>query len=1452
MGILDIFDEGKQVKDTQDSLKQFLLEATEKVPELKPYAPKIKEKVQTLHGDQLLMFLDDMVKNTPSLRPYYKQIISKFAGAGGVVESNIQPETAVVGGAFGGASGGVKGIVKGAVSALASEPILGEAFTAYENTVRNRLPDVVKIPADVAFSFIVGHFADKLTNKLPKEVVDGLKNRLAKKTVAEIGSKKTVTIDDVDKLIDGVEQEIKTAYKEAVKSGDKDKAKAIAEGLKVARTLKEEYRKNKAEFIAKGLKQVDDIKKKEWERFKEQVVSKVREKEPSKITEDITEPIDDIRPAQPTKEELREKIVSKLQKDKELWEQKVKEITQKVREKEPPKDVITNEVDDISDIKPEVDEKARVKEILEKNKSFLEPSLSKPNLLPESIKTPDLELKYKGESIYAKNKARWVDFEGKYKGADIEVSIRKTPEKQQVFVYAKRGSYPIKEELKKEGFKWDGEQWVYEGSEPPSFLKNALPEVKPPNELTPDEIREILRKNDKTELADRIIRKLGLESLKENKLEPLDKADAKKLSLNKQKALNIAKKALSNDEFLNLAYYGDDNVVNYVLGIKKNIEAPNRNIELPKLEGIKPEVQNKILRLLKELNYPEWAVKKYSEIAESLKTPLIRDRLFRSGVDIELRDFIKTLQRDAKIAKLLKKEGRGGTTLHSGIDPFKAFDAVHDVIRAIDNKVGDNKLFYSIRQLFRKYLGADKYGLGFLKEETADNIVYSLYDKARPVFASNTERGHRYVDAIRKWVGDKVSHGFIIEYLESPEFRQKVKLASQKEPELRKIAEKLDEVGNHIDALSKELYERGYITKHQYNKWKGRYLSRLYQIDEKVGLDALSRFKQAEIKSGRKIENIMALPKEKREKLGYVEDAPIAILDTIAKSAKTVGLDYWFRDLIKIPEIVDRRFVVKIPEEIRAKFPKLPEEASPYFVKNRLIKWLQAEGVDTKTLRSLAKEANSKIKLIEANKKALEREGWISLGDKDKLRYGVLSGLPVNRKFAGWLKGFMRLTDDSDGLVSAFDKTMTVWTAMFKTAKVPLNPFAVPRNFTSNIFQYYYSGANRPLTYFSKALREIATNGRYYKLAKERGLFHTNFTDEEVARVIRELHNTSKNKYLKKLTEIYQSKPAEALIKFYSAIDDTWKLARFIYALEREKKGITDAIKTAQDAHYDYSLVGVLVRAMRDPNVGIGGALKLFAPLFPTYMQKSWSQLVYSLTKRPVQTTLTLAFPYLVIHAVKKKLEEKFGKEKVEEAFKNKPEWLPEKQTLVWSNDGKRWYYIPLSYVIPQGWLVDTVDDLVHFKGGEALKDIGAFGLPTYTLYQVFANKDRFGRHIYDPADAYLASRLHPKYIGKVATSVLWYILQQTIMPGLITNLMNLQRTRHPILPRAFGFPTYEYTTQELRTFKAISKKEKLLDIRKKINRVRALRAKGKISPEEYRKEIKELIQEYRDLLREN
>jgi hypothetical protein len=1225
MGILDIFDEGKQVKDTQEQLRNFIIDASNQIPELKPYADKIAQKVQSLHGDQLLMFLDDMVKNTPSLKPYANKIISKFAGAGGITESNIQPETAVAGGLVGGASaGGVIGAIKGAASALATEPIWGEAYTAYENVVRKKLPDWLKVPADVAVNFLIGHLVGKLGQK---------GEEITQKVVSKIPKEKPISIDDVHNILKEVEQE-------ATKTGDKETAKAIQQAKQ-------------------------EITPEQWQRVVRDITQKVREKQPPKQSiEDVVDDVSDIRPPEPTP---KEKITKQI------------------------KDVMRKQTEDVPNSPGVYKPTYTVKSSQEEGNIVFKQIKDLTSRIKRTTKTPVVRLSAEYE------------IEGK------PVTLHIYRSKRISTIELEGNTLPIKEKLKELGFKWDGNRWV--------------------KETTFEDIGKALEN----------VEKIGFKNLKQVVEKVTDDAQS----------------------------------------------------------GITYSTLNRVQDNIKQFT------KKHPEIK-----------------------------------------------LYSGINPLKAFDAFHSIIRSLDEKYGDNKVLYAIRQFARKYLGADKYGLPFLSEERENQLIDSLYGKARPIYASNIEKGKTYVDAIKNWIGHKnITDGFVIEYLESPEFRQKVRIASQKNPILKEIADKLDVVNKHIDDLSEEYYQRGFIGKKQRDKWQGRYLSRIYDIDEKAGIDSLARFRQAEIKSGRKIENIMALPEEERRKLGYVEDAPLAVLDTISKAAKNIALDEWYRDIIKMPELVHQDFVVKIPEEIRKIKPKLPEYASPYWVKNRLIKNLHQEGISNELLRKLAKEAREKIKAIEQNEEALKKAGWASLGDKQKLRYGILSGLPVKDKFAGWLKGFTSITDDPEGVFNALDKAMTTWISLFKTAKVPLNVQALPRNWVSNIFQWYYSGANRPLSYFMRALKEIKTNGKFYQLAKENGLFHTNFTDEEIMRVLNELHSKSKNKFIKAITSIYKAKTIDSMIKLYSAVDDVWKLARMIYALEREKKGITQAIRTAQDAHFDYSLVGNIIRAMRDPNIKHGTALKLIAPLFPTYMQKSWAYLIESLTKRPFQTSLVLAAPILLAHKIKQILEEKYGKDTVEKAYKYMPEYLPKDTTIVWSKDGKNWFYIPITYILPHGWLVETAEDLASGDLTEAGKDIGAMGLPIYTLVDIMKNQDRLGRPIYKDYDATLAKMGDWKAKGEVAKDVLGYIWQQTLEPGTLTNLRHLRETKHPVLPRLAGQPVYEYNISELERWKALELKQKINEIKKDMVRIQGQYKKGQITKEERNKALKELKQKIRELV---
>ena len=1224
MGILDVFDEGKQVKDTQKDLKTFIVGLAKNTPELVHYADKIEKKVQSMSPEQALMFLDGLVKNTPTLKPYYKKIISRFAGSDAVVQSNIDPATAVVAGATGGIGGGLSGMTKGAVASLASEPVFGEAFTAYENTVRKKLPDWLKFPADIALNFLVGHFVSKL-GKAGEEV--------ARKVKVKLENKPEITIDDIEKAV-------KELPEEHAKVANEAKEALIAKGLQVAKTATN--RKLNTEQIANGIQALDNIRKEEWQRF-------------------------------------------------------VKHITEQVRSKQPIKNF--EEVDDLSDIKPKP---TPVNKIKEQVKQALSHS-SQSAIAPNSIKNGDLELNLVDEQIRHRKLARWVDYKGKYKNANVELSVRKTPEGTTYYISLSGETYPIKDELKKAGFYYSSGEWTYEGDKLPKIF--SLPEIenlKSPDKLTKDELKEIFKGKKSDELIDKL--------------------------------------------------YG----------------------------------------------------------------------------------------------RIQKRKSELG--LYSGIDPLKAFDALHDAIKKIDEKLSQTAPFKAIPRLARK-IGLDKYGLPFIPEEKADNLILSLYSKARPKFASEVQQSKDVVSWLKDKLGNKVSHGFVIEYLESPEFRTKVKTLSAKNKDLEDIAKNLDGVIEQIERLSKELYDRGYLSKAQYKKWKGRYLSRIYQAEDAIGIDTLGGLKQAQIKSGRKIESIMALPKEKRQKLGYVEDAPLAIMDTIAKSSKTLALDDWFRDVVKYPELVKREFLVKIPEDIRKIKPQLPEEASPYFVKN-LVKKLIQDGIPTNRLRGLAQEANQKIKLIEANKKQLEKEGFVSIGEKQKLRFGILSGLPVRKEFAGWLKGLTSITDDPHGAISALDKAMTAWITAFKTAKVPLNIQAIPRNWLSNLFQWYLSGANRPISYFGRALKEVINKGQYYRLAEKQGLFHTNFTDEEIAGAIRKLKNTSRSKIYKAFAKLYESKPAESLIKLYSSIDDVWKLARFMYAIERERLPIDKAIKTAQDSHFDYSLVGTYIRAMRDPNIEHGTALKLIAPLFPTYMHKSLSLLVDSISKRPIQTFLTLSAPLLLIHTAKKKMEERFGKDKVEDAYRYMPDWLPKGQTLVWSNDGKNFYYVPLTYILPWGWLTETGEDLAKGNLSEASKDVGAMGLPIYTLFSAVKNVDRFGRPIYDPIDAYLATHGQPKYALNVAKDVAGYIWQQTLEPGTITNLRNLEKTKHPIIPRLFGQTVYKYNIDELKRLKLITLRQQLEQVRKEIVRVNGLYRKGGISKADRDKQIQELKKKMKDLVK--
>ena len=1240
MNLLSVFDETKKVTDTQNQLRQFLIQAADSVPELRPYSVKIKERVQHLQGDQLLMFLHDMVSSVPSLRPYKDKILAKFSKAGGIVEPNIDPVTAVVSGGTGGFfSGGLRGLVKGALAGLATEIPTGELITAYENTIRKELPEAVKLPADILATAAAGYLAGK--------PFDLIKTKLPKHTV---------------------------------------------------------------EYVLES---------------KKGIVKQIKESAP-----DVTDELVDQNPEPP-------KINTK-----EL----LKKLSQAATRKE----------------------KAQ---ILRKELNLQSKVLDKEKLLPAD----DL-------------KKAWEFFEKELLGKEIETPIGKK-------VILKPGHF----------FK------LIAGTDPKKGVKGIVKQASSPEE--------------------------AIKLIKEGKVKPEDVIGYQPFRVH---TIPLVKEVLSKPDiilkekkspiftfFKEFKTNGQQGFVSVTIDAKGNLGLVSWHPK--KLEKLIPKLSSADIIWTTRGKAPSPGATAIGQMGGAPRPNSSSKFNYKPDKSADNSD---------------------GITLNFLFNPLKALDALHETIRKADDFLAPRLKKTPIGKFLRKIERVSS-DFPYLSDQEEKELVYNLY-KSRADFAKSHVKAKELTKTVEKWIKvGKVSHGIAIHYLESPDFRAKFASYVRKHPELEEFKNTLDTLRNQIDSLSEELYKRGYLEPEQFNKWKGKYLSRLYQIEDTLsGIDVSKGLKQHEIKKGRKIESIMDLPEEVRKQLGYVEDAPTAILNTVTKAKQILALDEFFRQVKNNPKLVDRRFLVKLPNEVLQKYPELPDEASPYFVR-KLLKRLKGN-VSQETIKELGREVSNKIKLLEnLDKKTLAENKLALLGDKQKLRFGPLSGLPVQKDFAAFLKGYTKIMDDPSGVATKLDKAFSTWIALFKTAKVPLNVWAYPRNFISNIGNWYLSGANRPLSYLTKALLELKNKGRYYKLAERNGLFHTNFADEEILNILKQIKgNESKSRLLK----LFMNAPIKKATKTYGWIDDIWKLARMIYAIEREKLPPLKAIQKAQETHFDYSVVNNHIRAMREPNVNMGIAYKLVAPLFPTYMQKSANFLLKSALERPVTTALTVGAAFAVKQALLNKMKEKYGQDKVEKALKYKPDFLPDWNTIIYSNDGKNWYYIPLTYVLPWGWMLETAEDVKEKRIGDALRDVGAFGLPIYTLKDVLSNKDRLGRPIYDETAAELAQKGSAKdavkYGSKVLKDIASYIWEQTLEPGTITSFRSYMQSRHPVLPRLVGTPAYEYNINEMKAMKIVHAKKKLEDIKKALYRIRGLYAKGRISREEYRRRMREKLQELKDYLR--
>lgn len=667
-----------------------------------------------------------------------------------------------------------------------------------------------------------------------------------------------------------------------------------------------------------------------------------------------------------------------------------------------------------------------------------------------------------------------------------------------------------------------------------------------------------------------------------------------------------------------------------------------------------------------------------------------------------------------------------------------------------------------------------------LTRASKDQLVDNVYSDLRPTLAQGDISAREFGDSLNKFIAksdndnEKMSK-FIVRYLENPDFRKQVKGADSE------LSGQLDTIATAIDNGSEELFQRGLLTPSQRYKWQGKYLTRLYNKDNAIdGMTFAKGGRQYEIQKGRKIDSIMDLPDEDRKLLGYITDPVKSVKATVAKTNQIVAYDDFYRDISGIDGVVDpvsKQFMVNLPDEL--KVGQLPETMSPYYAKEKIRPYLAqmvaAGDLDKKAFAQWSAEVSKKAAQMDAYKTS---DNFIGLGDKQKVRYGVLSGMPIDKTVASYLESMAKFKEKPIMFAGKLDATISALMANFKAMKVPLNPQAYPRNYITNALQWTLSGGN-PAAYVPETVRaakSLIKKDSFYHRMEAAGLFHTNYASQEVQDILKSINVKDKSflqKYFDKVSQLSAG---------YGMVDDTVKMARVRYELNKGKS-LGQAVRIAQDAHMDYSMVSDFVRQARS---GQSFAGKIALTPFLSFAYKTGGLLYENILQRPATSIAVLASAPALKYGFEAYQRQKNGKDYAS-AERLTPEYMDTPSTVMWMDNHHNAYYLPMDYIIPWSQLVSS-------NPVSGAMDMYGFGQSPYGLAQeIITNKQTFtGQPIYGDFDTNTMKTV--KSAG--------YAAKTLFSPAAVDQAIRFATSKHPALPKLAGLNVYRYSIPELAMMK--------------------------------------------------
>ena len=414
---------------------------------------------------------------------------------------------------------------------------------------------------------------------------------------------------------------------------------------------------------------------------------------------------------------------------------------------------------------------------------------------------------------------------------------------------------------------------------------------------------------------------------------------------------------------------------------------------------------------------------------------------------------------------------------------------------------------------------------------------------------------------------------------------------------------------------------------------------------------------------------------------------------------------------------------------------------------------------------------------------AAEAAGFVKMPDMKK--YGKLRGMYVLPEIKEDLTGAQILSDEAPNwlknLVGEGGK-IARFGSFFKLSKTALNfPAGHVRNFVSAASLAYF--ADVPVTKLPKLIgrsfNEMSTQGRYYNMAKDRGLMSAGFIAEEVKRVEVEYLNALKQNEAKGPWEQMWLSVQLAASKLGNKAGDIYQFGdeinRLVVLMDQvENKGI-DPDTAAVHANkwiMDYSLARSWVKYGRTAVIG--------AP-FLTYTAKIVPLMLETAVTKPTKFILPYALGHGMMEFTKAQFD--WDDDDVEALKLNLPDYLRSKANagmlppalipIPWKDSEGRIQFWDASYVYPWGIINELWSEISEGDAAQVLRTLGVMGSPLpQVLTAIQMNEDPFTqKEIIEPW-------MEPFDQIMALTDYAWNLTAPPFMHGMVSMAMPGQENK--------------------------------------------------------------------------